>query len=209
MQVVHKVPAVQRCRDDGGAALVEAAFLTPVFFLILIGILEYGLVFRDYLTLGNGTLAGARMASVQGDSPDADFQIIKAVKKATSPSSTNVIKKLVVFKASGPASTISAACAALTPGSTSTTSVCNAYGPATDWAAVDSPTNAVNYNCTTPGRSKGYCPTSRNTKLGPGLAPDFVGVYLEFNHAYLTKMFGNSITLTDTTITQLEPQRVG
>lgn len=188
---------------------MEAAFLTPVFFLVLIGILEYGLVFRDYLTLTNGTLAGARMASVQGDSPDADFQIIKAVKKATGPSSINVIKKLVVFKATGPDSTISATCAALTPGTTSTTGVCNAYGPATDWAAVSSPANAVNYNCTTPGRSKGYCPTTRNTKLGPGLAPDFVGIYLEFNHAYLTKMFGNSITLTDTTITQLEPQRVG
>ena len=36
-----------RCSGDRGAALVEAALVSPLFFLVLFGVLEFGGAFRD------------------------------------------------------------------------------------------------------------------------------------------------------------------
>ena len=47
-----------------GVVIVEAAVILPVFILILIGILEFGLVFHNYLTLQNASREGARFAAV-------------------------------------------------------------------------------------------------------------------------------------------------
>ena len=38
-------------RDDRGAVLVEAAFILPVVILIVFGIIEFGLAFKDTLTV--------------------------------------------------------------------------------------------------------------------------------------------------------------
>jgi len=44
--------------------IVEAAFILPLFLLILIGILEFGLVFHDYLILQNASREGARYGAI-------------------------------------------------------------------------------------------------------------------------------------------------
>jgi Flp pilus assembly protein TadG len=40
----------RRCRDRG-AALIEAAIIMPVLILVVVVIMEYGLAFKDYLTV--------------------------------------------------------------------------------------------------------------------------------------------------------------
>lgn len=201
MSVVHPAP-VRRCCDDSGAILAEAAFITPIFFLLIFGILDYGLLFRDYLTLGNGTTAGARMAAVAGNDSLADWNIIQAVKKGTAAVPPGTVTKLVVFYAAGGASSIPPSCQSAAAPFTDTTNRCNGYAPSRDWVS----TQPLDYNCTTPGYSLGWCPTTRKvTKTGVG--PDFLGVYLEFRHQYLTKLFGSSAVISDTTLTRLEPQK--
>jgi len=50
-------------REDGQAA-VEFALILPVLMLILVGILQFGVVFRDYLALTDAVRAGARKGAV-------------------------------------------------------------------------------------------------------------------------------------------------
>jgi hypothetical protein len=49
---------------ERGAALVEAAIAIPVLILILFGIIDFGWVFNDYLSVRQGTREGARQAAV-------------------------------------------------------------------------------------------------------------------------------------------------
>ena len=51
-------------RREGGQAVVELALVLPIFLLLLLGIIQFGTVFRDYIALTDATRVGARQASV-------------------------------------------------------------------------------------------------------------------------------------------------
>ena len=55
-----------------------------------------------------------------------------------------------------------------------------------------------------------WAPTNRrinSNKAGdPIKPPDYLGVYIQAKHSYYTRLFGKSITITDTAITLIEPQ---
>ncbi|MDQ2756624.1 MAG: pilus assembly protein [Actinomycetota bacterium] len=54
------------CRDrTRGAAAVEAAIVLPVVLLLFVGILEFGLIFKDALAISSGVRAGGRIASAE------------------------------------------------------------------------------------------------------------------------------------------------
>ena len=54
--------AGRRLRDDRGVALIEAALITPLFFLLTFSIVEFGAVFYAYLALENGVSLATRYA---------------------------------------------------------------------------------------------------------------------------------------------------
>lgn len=82
-------------RGERGQGLVEFAFLLPVFMLLLLGMLEFGFVFDQNLTLEYATREGARAGSAlangggtlgcnTGQSPNAatvDPQVLAAVQR--------------------------------------------------------------------------------------------------------------------------------
>lgn len=51
-------------RDERGQALVEFAFVLPIFALLLFAVIQFGIVFNNYLTLTDAVRAGARTAAV-------------------------------------------------------------------------------------------------------------------------------------------------
>src|SRR5438477_1959153 len=50
--------------EDSGQNLVEFALLLPVLMFILMGIMQFGLIFAVYLTMNNTVREGARWASI-------------------------------------------------------------------------------------------------------------------------------------------------
>jgi len=201
----------RRCAGDEGAALVEAAFVTPVLLFLMLGILESGLLFRTYMAIDAGTQDGARTAAIVGNGSTADYDIIQSVQKSTNIIPQNQITNLVVFNASvnGATAVVPSGCATSTVRyqSSAAGSECNTYVPSTDWNIALALN--VNYNCTVPGYSKGYCPTTRKVALnGPQSPPDYIGIYISVQHQYVSKLFGTSKTLASTTITRLEPQQL-
>jgi Flp pilus assembly protein TadG len=192
----------RRCQDDCGAALVEAAIITPVFFLLALGLIEYGLVFRDYIAIGNATSSGTRSLAILGEDDETDYWVLQAIKKDMSAVPTNSIQKIAIFKATGATDTTSwSSCK--TGGSI--TNVCNVYTPA-DWNKTPITTW---FGCG-PGRlDNAWCPTTRKVAITGTLGPpDFAGVYIRVQHNYVTKLFGNSVTLDNFVISRLEPKRV-
>ena len=53
-----------RYRNERGQAIVEFALVLPILMAILLGIIQFGIIFNNYITLTDATRAGARKASV-------------------------------------------------------------------------------------------------------------------------------------------------
>jgi hypothetical protein len=51
-----------RLRSERGTSLIEAAIITPLFFLLTFSIVEFGAVFYAYLALENGVSVATRYA---------------------------------------------------------------------------------------------------------------------------------------------------
>ena len=60
-----------------GQSLVELALVTPLLFVLMLGILDFARVFFSYVTVSNAARTGARYVSVYPDTPpDQVSQIV-------------------------------------------------------------------------------------------------------------------------------------
>jgi Flp pilus assembly protein TadG len=53
-----------RLRREEGQAVVEFAFVLPLLLALVIGIVQFGITFNNYLTITDATRVGARKAAV-------------------------------------------------------------------------------------------------------------------------------------------------
>jgi len=189
----------RRAKGDRGTALIEAAIITPVFMMFLFAIFEFGFSFRDYLSVASATRDGAREASVAGNVADADYRVLRAIERGAAALPDGVIDRIVVFKATGPDDVPTAACQS----GTATTNVCNVYVQE-DFLRDDSQFKCdATYN-PEPDPDRFWCPYSREVSVGSGL--DYVGVWMQITHDYITGLFGSSVTFDDVVVLKVEPQ---
>lgn len=217
-------------------AIVEAAFVTPVFFVLIFGVFEGGLFMKDYLAVSNAVRAGARSASAGGALAQTDLYTINDIANESAALSRDQIQYVVIYKASGygtgPSGTgtgISGGC----KGGIPEAGVCNVYIPADfdkasaqikEISAQEAAEHAnqtrtldeskIWFGCVTTGPNAGaspdryWCPGTRNDGRSDngGSGPDYVGVYMKVNHDWVTKMFGRTKTITDQSVIQIEPR---
>jgi hypothetical protein len=115
--------AAGRATGDRGAALVEFALISPVFLVIVFAIFEFGLVYRDSLTISDavndaarsGAIAGNDLGALDDDPPPAqgeetpriaeataDFVTIKKMRQALGALPVGSIDRIVIFHAQDP-----------------------------------------------------------------------------------------------------------
>ncbi len=63
-----------RNRKNKGQSLVETALLLPVILLLLTGIIDFGLLFNNYLVVSNASREGGRAAAI--GSTDAQVRAV-------------------------------------------------------------------------------------------------------------------------------------
>jgi Flp pilus assembly protein TadG len=54
----------RRIRDEDGQAITEFALILPVLMALLLGIIQFGILFNNYVTITDAARAGARKAAV-------------------------------------------------------------------------------------------------------------------------------------------------
>jgi Flp pilus assembly protein TadG len=192
----------RRAAGDRGAALVEAAFITPVFAVLIFGILEFGLAFRDYLTVANVSRDSARGASAYGDGLYADYNVIQVARQSSKGFRPNEIRKLIIFDAGSVSGSIRNSSHPANPCLTSTTGIagiCNVY------VSSDLLRPKTDFGCkSSQNLDRFWCPTDREVRAsGP---PDYVGVYVEARHSFITGLFGRGMDMTDEIVMRIEPQ---
>jgi len=75
-----------RIADQQGQSLVELALVLPALMLILVGILQFGIVFKQYITLTDAVREGARKAAVsrhRGAAAATDYAKGEVVKSGS------------------------------------------------------------------------------------------------------------------------------
>lgn len=185
----------QRRAGERGAVLVEFAIIAPVLSLLIFGMIEYGLLFRDYLTVSNVTRTGARVGSASGNDQYSDYNILQAVKGAAGalPGGATSLQQIVVFKAAGTGSTPD-----LTTCSTNGT--CNVYT-----GSQLSSLNSSQFGCGAGDLDVTWCPSTRVVSQS-GSGTDYVGVWVKINHKFMTGFFGSARTITDSVVMRIEPK---
>ena len=198
-------------RRDDGAVMAEAALVSPIFLLVVFAVFEFGLAYRDVLTVGDAVTDAARVGAIQGpdvtpEGETADYSVVNAVRDGLAGLDPERIGTIVVFRA-GPAtagSALSQVPAACKNGPTSTSSHCNTYPPVAAYTAIQS--GDVDYfKCLQPGDPAcGWPPTDRID--GPLTSDvEFLGVYVRYQHSYVTGFFGSTFTVERAAIMRLEP----
>lgn len=62
-----------------GQSLVETAVILPVVLLLVMGIIDFGLIFNNYILITNASREGARKASLGG----TDSEVVQVVENMT------------------------------------------------------------------------------------------------------------------------------
>lgn len=195
----------ERRSGRAGQGLVEFAIVVPVFMIILLGILEFGFVFDQTMTVNYATREGARSgaAFAAGNSTsmpcaDVDKNIIAAVQRVLEAPGSNVdvskVSRIRIFKASA----------------TGTDS-----GSGNDWVPGTGPLvdgKALNFARSGAGT---YDACSRVNAWIGNTPPESLGVAITYRYdlrtplAGIMRFFGGassgSIPITDKTVMALNP----
>ena len=171
-------------REDG-AALVEFALIATLLFTILFGIIEFGLAFRDWLSVTSSTREGARVASAAGNDPDADCFILDAMTGPllAIPTDDADTFKVTIYKANDDGSMA---------------------GPMQVYVAKNDGT-PLDLDCDKDWtRQSGTYPPDMRGVASDNL--DTIGVRIDFTHEWVTGFFPADGDWTDDAIMRMEPK---
>lgn len=171
-----------RLRADDGATLVESAIVLALILIpVLLATVEFGLVFRDWLTVSNATREAVQVSAAAANDPVADIAALRAIENGMSGSNLDQIQSVVIGDAdSGISTTYS-----YTPASTCI------WTPCPD---PDLPGLYVQPN---------WAPVDRDVEVGN---LDRVDITITFQHRYVTGILGDTVDLTQSVTNRLEPQ---
>jgi hypothetical protein len=171
-------------RDERGVAAVEAAIITPLFLLLVFGIIEFGLAFKDQLAVTSAVRAGARIASAEPRSANFATDAAAQVAREGSALNMNDVKALWVYQADD---------SGHPEGSGGSFGSC----------ATNCVQFAWNSSAGTFVQTGGaWDPLTQDACEG---TQDSVGVYLSFNHPGVTQAFFTSLGLSSYTVMRFEP----
>jgi hypothetical protein len=175
-------------RKERGATIVEAAIVYGLLFLTLFAVLEFGLAFKDWLSVSHASREGARAGATYGDDAAAGFLILQDVGRHLGPAAVQV-QQVRIYNADNP---LSGTNYDYTPGANCAGVDCCDWTPCPD-PDLPAPPYAI----------PGWNPTTRDVAL-----PDTstLGVEVSYNHQWITGFFNNSSVFTSVVEYHLEPQ---
>lgn len=176
---------MRRNRDgERGATAVETAVVIPVLLLLLVGIIEFGLAFKDQLAITSAVRAGARIAAAEPRYANFAQDAANAVAKEGAAVDLADVQALWVYQADSTGHPVGAG------GSfDSCSSNCIKY-------SYDGATKSfVQASGAWPAANQNACQGQQ----------DSIGVYLQFKHTGMTTMIFDSLGLSSYTVMRLEP----
>lgn len=182
---------------EKGAALVEMAIVLPLLLILVFGIVEYGMLFRERLTIAAATSSAARTGATMGKRDAADFRMLQALEAGLYDQvDSDVLISVDIFRADP------------NTGAKISDDV-NTYAfdpinfPSCHWNPCPDPTSGSYYGFA----GAGWIPSDRVTTLdavGGGL--DVLGIEVTYHHSDITGFIpGVDRDLVERALIRLEP----
>jgi hypothetical protein len=206
-----------RRHRERGAVAVEAALVTPVILMLVLGMVEFSLAIRDYVSVSSAVRTGGRMATTnaaliagngtcEAAGPDlpspppcspastpAFAQLAaQAIQQTGTAMPKDSIDYIFVYKANDKGYPGANGATAMP---TSITACAAAATPCVAYKWQDSRDKFIYAGGTWSAKSVNACPATS----------DSVGVYMHVTHGFITRMFGASIGLGDRAVMRFEP----
>jgi Flp pilus assembly protein TadG len=194
-----------RGRGERGAVAVEAALVTPVLFLLVLGIIEMSLYMRDTISVTSSVRTGGRVASVSAgagpgvcqasaspppcspaNTPALAQAAADAIQKAGAAMPKDQIQYILVYEAN-------AGGYPLPSGNTSLT--CSTNCVKYTW---DDGLNKFRYSGGT------WVSTTINACVN-NVDRDTVGIAMVADHPWITGLFGSGATIRERAVMNFEP----
>ena len=170
-------------RSDRGLAVLEFAIVAPLLALLAAGIIEFGMAWRDDLTISNATRSSARVASNLGDNNLADYEALLSVEAALGGLNGATLEGVLIYDPSINNGDPANACFSGGTPQDSAGGRCNFYSAA-DIASMTTATFSTIGSCGS--WDQYYCPINRSTSAG---TLDDVGVWLRIDRSWFTEVF--------------------
>ncbi len=178
--------------------LVEAAFVLPILALLMFGILEYGVAFKNAGMVSASSRAAARAFAAEPKSTEAADAARYAAEDALNSLVSSTPLNLYLYRANG---TTGQPCSnSGCTGSSTVSAVCTAGAT---WCITYTWSTTTSEFVLSGGS---WTPASRNACLATA---DYVGATVSARYDFFSNFFGSSTTLTDRTTMRLEPMPVG
>jgi len=192
----------RRLRGDGGLAIVEFAIVAPLLALLAAGIVEFGMAWRDNLTLSSASRSAARVASNLGDNPLSDYEALLTLDAAFASMEHATLEGVLIYDGSATDGNPAASCFdSFGDPQPSATGDCNYYT-----AAMIETIGIGNFST---GTACGawdwyFCPLTERSVNQNTLSD--VGVWVRIQRGWFTQMFpGDGLTMEDRTVMRAEP----
>lgn len=184
-------------RSERGATLLEFAIVLPLLLLLAFGTVEAGMAWVTNNRVEGATSTSARIGASSGEVPEADTNILFALKSALPEDARANLDRVVIFLPANDDGAVPSGCIK-NVGSINETGVngrCNTYTGAT----VRSITSSTDL-----GARDGYwVPSARSSTLaGP---PDDIGVWVRTTHDGITGALWTELTITKSSIYRIQP----
>jgi hypothetical protein len=176
---------------ERGANLVEFALVVPIVLLVVIGILEVGVAFRDLLAVSNAAKEGVRVMAAMGDDPLSDCTVlIKTSSALASSVSLDNLLTIEIFRANPNGSQSH-------DNNVYSLPVGADHTDCTEWSPNPMDIGALDWS-----------PLLRKVKIGNGAELDIAGVRVTYTHNWITGFppFFGSFVVDESTVSRLEPE---
>lgn len=127
------VPSLQRrphlMRADEGGAALEFGIVAPVFLMLMLGIVQFGFAFGNYMFLTNAVIAGSQTLSVSRGIATPWTSTVNAMVASAPLLTPTLLKANIKIAVNGTACTADASCASTLTAATGGAAVVTATYP--------------------------------------------------------------------------------
>lgn len=183
----------------GGAALVELAFAALFLATISAGAYDYGMAYRQALSVNEAARTGVRTGSALGKNPQADYYALSGAQAALAASNAlDEVQKVVIYKSTTVDGNVPTIC---TTATTNTTEMCNMI-TGDQFRAMTAASFDATSGCFTAATIKNWCPKDRNNIQ---ITADYYGIWIQSKYLHQFKIIKSSTLITRDAVMRLEP----
>lgn len=182
----------RREEDERGAALIEFALVFTLLLTIALGAFEYGMVFRDWLSVTVAAREGGRVAASAATFGQADCVVLEATAGALQSLTSGTLREVQIYRSDangGYPGAGSAFTRRYRPGIPDEPGLIACTG-GSEWFPIN--------------LGGSWEPAARNNS---GVNADWIGVRVQFDHNWITGFlwWSGTASFTDDAVFRMEP----